>query len=161
MTVRVPPKGTRGIPFPRLPGFLARRVSRMQLGGFRKRGGGRTRGGLPALVLHTVGARSGEPRTAMLGYVEDGPGAWFVVASLAGSARNPGWLYNLANEPRAEVELADGTRRPVVARTLEDAELEAAWRRFETEGREYVEYLSKTDRQLPVVRLETMERDAA
>ena len=153
MTVRVPPPGTRGTRFPKFPAVMARAFSRFQLRSFRRSGGGRTQGGIPALILHTVGARSGEPRSAMLGFVEDGPGAWLVIASLAGSARNPAWLHNLAKRPAAEVELSDGRRVPVRAETLHGAGLDAAWKRFETEAPEYVAYLSKTDRAMPVVRL--------
>jgi deazaflavin-dependent oxidoreductase (nitroreductase family) len=120
---------------------------------FRRRRGGRTQGGVPALILHTVGARSGEPRTAMLGYVEDGPGRWLVVASLAGAARNPAWLHNLAAKPRAMVELANGHRIDVEAATLQGPELHEAWRTLDTEAPEYVKYLSQTDREIPVIRL--------
>lgn len=153
MSVKVPPKGTRGIPFPRLPGWLARFMSRVQRGQFRRQHGGHTQGGLHALLLETVGARSGQPRSAMLGYVEDGPGAWLVVASLAGAARHPAWLYNLAKNPEATIEFGDGRRVGVRAETLEGAELEAAWARLSAEAPEYPKYLSKTDRQIPIVRL--------
>jgi deazaflavin-dependent oxidoreductase (nitroreductase family) len=132
-------------------------MSRMQLAGFRRSGGGRTQSGIPGLVLHTVGAKSGEPRTALLGYLEDGPNAWLVVASLAGAARHPGWLYNLAKQPHATIELGDGRRIEVDAATLEGAALEAGWKRFEVDGPEYVKYLSKTDRALPIVRLAASE----
>ena len=157
MTIRIPERGTRGVPFPKLPSFLARAYSRFQLRGFRRGGGGRTQGGVQALILHTTGARSGEPRTAMLGFIEEGPGAWLVVASLAGAARNPGWLYNLAKQPNAVVELGDGRRVDVVAETLTAEELDAAWRRFEADAPEYVGYLSKTDRAMPIVRLRAAE----
>jgi deazaflavin-dependent oxidoreductase (nitroreductase family) len=151
--VSVPPRGTRGVPFPKLPGWLTKRMSGLQLGAFRRRRGGHTSGGLPAFILETVGARSGEPRHAMVGYLDDGPDAWLVVASLAGAARNPAWLYNLAKRPEAIVELGDGRRIEVTAETLEGEALQAAWRRFETEGPEYARYRSKTDRELPVIRL--------
>jgi deazaflavin-dependent oxidoreductase (nitroreductase family) len=104
-------------------------------------------------MLETVGARSGRLRTAMLGYLEDGPGAWLVVASLAGSRRHPGWLYNLAHDPVATVEFGDGRRIRVEATTLEGDDLERAWNRFATEAPEYVSYKTKTDRSIPILRL--------
>lgn len=149
MTVKVPPKGTRGVPLPRWlmrfgNGFMVRR--------FRGRGA-HTRGGVPAILLETVGAKSGQPRHALLGYIEEGPGAWLVIASLSGAARHPSWLYNLARQPEATIEFEDGRRVPVRAETLEGAQLEDAWNRIATEAPEYVKYRSNTDRVIPVVRL--------
>lgn len=141
------------MPFPKLPGIMARAFSRFQLRSFRRGGGSRTRGGVETLILHTVGARSGEPRSAALGYLQDGPDSWLVVASLAGAARHPGWLYNLAKRSEAEIELADGRRVAVAASTLEGPELEAAWERYRVEAPEYAAYLSRTDKEMPIVRL--------
>ena len=153
MTVKVPPRGTRGIPFPRLPAWLAGFLSRRQLRGFRRRHGGRTQGGVHTLMLETVGAKSGQLRAAMVGYLDDGPGAWLVSASLGGAARNPAWIHNLAHDPDATIESGDGRREPVRARTLDGAELETAWSRFATDAPEYVKYRSRTDREIPIVSL--------
>lgn len=153
MPVSVPPPGSRGSRFPKLPSFIARFFGRHQLRSFRRKGGGHTPGGVPALMLETIGARSGELRHAMLGYLEDGPGAWLVIASLAGSARNPGWLHNLARNPLATVELGDGRPRRVEATTLEGPERDAVLERIAVEAPEYAKYLHVTDREMPVVRL--------
>ncbi len=152
MSVSVPPAGTRGSRFPKLPGFLARFFSRMQTSMYRRRRGGRTQGGVPALLLETTGARTGELRRAVVGYLEDGPDAWLIIASLAGTARNPAWLHNLAKTPAGTVELGDGRRVPVAARTLDGAERDAAWGRFEVEAPEYAKYLDVTDK-MAIVRL--------
>ena len=80
-------------------------------------------------------------------------GAWLVVASLAGSARNPGWLHNLAKSPRGTIELPDGRRLPVVATTLTGDALDEAWRKVAREAPEYAKYLSVTDRQMAIVLL--------
>jgi deazaflavin-dependent oxidoreductase (nitroreductase family) len=139
---------------------MARFFSRMQLSQFRRNKGGRTQGGVPTLILETVGARSGETRHAMLGYVEEGPGSRLVIASLAGSARNPSWLYNLARRPRATIELADGRRLRVAATSLSGAELDAAWNRVAAEAPEYANYLGVTDRAMPIIRLRDLAEDA-
>src|SRR5437867_3227596 len=153
MSVDVPPRGTRGVPFPRLPGWLASLASRMQLRQFRRRRGGRTQGGLHTFVLETIGARSGQPRTALLGYIEESDSTWLVIASLAGAARHPAWLYNLARHPEATIEFADERRVPVRAETLAGVDLESAWARIAIEAPEYDKYRSKTDRETPVLRL--------
>jgi len=141
------------VPFPKFPSPLARLFSRLQARGFRRSRGGHTQGGVDAILLHTVGARSGEPRTALLGYITEMPDSWLVIASLAGAARNPGWLHNLAHDPQATIEFGDGRRVEVRAETLEGADLEAAWTRIAREAPEYKKYESKTDRPIPVIRL--------
>ena len=161
MSVTVPKPGTHGSRFPKLPGWLTRFFSGLQLRMFRRSHGGRTQGGIPALILETIGARSGEVRHAMLGYLEAGAGEWLVVASLAGTARNPAWLHNLARRPTATIELGDGRRVPVEATTLSGPELDAAWGRIAADAPEYAKYRTVTDRSIPVVRLREVPRDAS
>jgi deazaflavin-dependent oxidoreductase (nitroreductase family) len=127
-------------------------MSRLQLRRYRGRGG-YTRGGVQALVLETTGARTGEPRTAMLGYLEESDDSWLVMASLAGASRHPAWLHNLASQPEATIEFGDGRRLPVRAETLAGPELETAWQRIAVDAPEYARYRTKTDREIPVVRL--------
>ena len=153
MTVTVPPRGTHGVPFPKFPSPLARLFSRLQARGFRRSRGGHTQGGVEAILLHTVGARSGEPPTALLGYITESPDSWLIIASLGGAARNPAWLYNLAHNPRATIEFGDGRRVEVTAETLEGSDLAAAWTLIGRDAPEYAKYESKTDRPIPVLRL--------
>lgn len=160
MSVTVPPPGTRGSRFPKFPGVLARFFSRLQYRMFRRGKGGSTPGGAPTLVLETIGAKSGEKRYAVLGYVDEGPGEWLVMASLAGSARNPSWLYNLARNPEATVELGDGRRVRVSATSLAGPELDAGWKKFSVAAPEYAKYLTVTDRAMPIIRLRELEADA-
>jgi deazaflavin-dependent oxidoreductase (nitroreductase family) len=118
-----------------------------------RRDSARTRGGVDTLLLETVGAHSGEPRQAVLGYLSEGDDAWLVIAALAGAARHPAWLHNLAAEPEAVVQFADGHRVDVHADTLEGDDLAAAWERIAREAPEFVGYRTTTDREIPVVRL--------
>jgi deazaflavin-dependent oxidoreductase (nitroreductase family) len=149
MTVKVPSKGTRGVPFPH---FLMAFGNRMTIRRFR-RSGARTAGGVSSLLLETRGAKSGKPRVALLGYIDEGGGSWLVVASAAGASWHPAWLYNLAHQPEATIEFDDGRRIPVRAETLDGAQLDDAWARIAKDAPEYVAYRSKTDRDIPVVRL--------
>jgi deazaflavin-dependent oxidoreductase (nitroreductase family) len=120
---------------------------------FRRRGGARTQGGLPAFLLETRGAKSGQVREAVLGYIEEAPDSWLVIASAVGAARHPAWLHNLARQPDATVEFGDGRRVEVRAETLAGHELSRAWERIAVDAPEYLRYRSKTDREIPVVRL--------
>ena len=59
---------------------------------------------VPALLLTTVGRRSGLPRTNGLTYCRD-RGDIIVVASNGGSDRPPAWLLNLQADPEVTVRL--------------------------------------------------------
>jgi deazaflavin-dependent oxidoreductase (nitroreductase family) len=54
--------------------------------------------GAPLLVLHTVGARSGEPRTNIMMYLEDGH-RYRVFASKAGADTSPAWYFKMRANP--------------------------------------------------------------
>ena len=41
--------------------------------------------GAPILVLNTIGARTGQPRTATLGYFPESNDAWIIVGSAGGA----------------------------------------------------------------------------
>jgi deazaflavin-dependent oxidoreductase (nitroreductase family) len=104
-------------------------------------------------MLESMGAKTGQLRQSILGFLPDGDDAWLVIASLAGTARNPAWLHNLSAQPEATIQLGDGRRIGVHAETLEGAELAAAWQRLEREAPEYPKYRTKTDREVATVRL--------
>ena len=59
---------------------------------------------VPALLLTTVGRKSGLPRTNGLTYCRD-RGDIIVVASNGGSDRPPAWLLNLKDQPEVTVRL--------------------------------------------------------
>jgi deazaflavin-dependent oxidoreductase (nitroreductase family) len=60
--------------------------------------------GRGVLILTTTGARSGEPRSVVLGYGRHG--GWLVaIASDNGAPKAPAWYYNLLAHPTATIEL--------------------------------------------------------
>ena len=152
MGVQIPPSGTRGTFFPRLPGRLAQRLNRMMANRYRRKGGTSVRG-VPGVILETTGAKSGLPRQAVVGHVVDGPDAWLVIAAAGGAAQHPQWLFNLAKNPEATLEFGDGRRVPVRAETPAGADLDLAWDKIGKAAPIYVGYRTKTDRDIPVVRL--------
>ncbi len=82
-----------------------------------------------ALRLTTRGRRSGEPRSVILGYYEDGPN--LVSMAMNGwGAPEPAWWLNLQADPQAVVELAGGIRREVLGRPAMGAERERLWQRW-------------------------------
>ena len=117
--------------------------------------GGRIGGklhGMPVLLLHTMGRRSGEPRTNALTYFPKGT-SYVVIASFLGEPRNPAWLLNLRTRADADV-LVGGTRVPVRAREAAGAEREQLWSEVIAKAPDYAEYQSRTERKIPIVVLD-------
>ena len=81
--------------------------------------------GIPLLLLHHVGAKSGLERVNPLMYVAV-DGGYAVFASKGGSDANPGWYHNLQAEPAASIELGTETRS-VRAREAEGDEYDRLW----------------------------------
>jgi F420H(2)-dependent quinone reductase len=104
--------------------------------------------GKPIILLITVGAKTGKLRKTPLMRVEH-DGEYAVVASLGGAPKNPVWYYNIAKNPR--VELQDGsTTLDYDAREVFDDEKATWWERAVEAWPDYADYQKKTDRQIPV-----------
>lgn len=82
--------------------------------------------GLPVVVLTTVGARRGLPRSAPLVGLRVGPDACAVIASNFGQRHHPAWSHNLRAHPDATLTVA-GRGRPVRATVAEGTRREAIW----------------------------------
>jgi len=105
-----------------------------------------------ALRLTTTGRRSGEPRSVILGYYEDG--ANLVSMAMNGwGAAEPAWWLNLQANPSATVQIGR-LRIPVRAREAEGAERETLWDRVVAIAPDYDEYRRRTRRRIPVVVLD-------
>ena len=105
--------------------------------------------GAPVMLLTTTGRKSGKPRTAPLIYLEDGDDI-VVVASRAGTNRDPAWYRNLEANPDVEVEIGTG-RRAMRARCVSDEERAELWPRLTQMYRDYDDYQARTSRNIPVV----------
>lgn len=145
------PNGTRGARQPRA-GRLMRWFNGWNMKRIRHKGGKVM--GMDALVLTTVGRKSGAERSTPVAYLPDGSDAWLVVASANGAANNPAWYYNIAAHPdQVRVELA-GRKVTVDAEQLHGQPREDAWRRIKKALPRFAKYEEKTDRELPVIRLQ-------
>src|SRR6478752_9329095 len=85
---------------------------------------------VPSLVLHTVGAKSGEPRDAPLMYTPDGAGRAIVAGTNFAGERHPAWTSNLLAHPDAAITVR-GRRMLVHAAFVPDEERDAVWARIE------------------------------
>ena len=121
-----------------------------------RRSGGRIGGtmqGAPVILVHHVGAKSGQHRVAPLIHLADGD-RHVIVASKGGTDRHPGWFHNLVANPDTEIEV--GRRRlPVRARVVDDAERAELWPRLVALYPPYAAYQRQaTDRTIPVISLD-------
>lgn len=110
--------------------------------------------GQPILLLHTRGARSGQPRTSPLLYTPHGEG-FLVVASKAGAAGHPAWYHNIRAHPDAVAVEVGGRQIPVRPRVVEGAERAELWRLANDNYDGYETYQTRAGRRvIPVVLLE-------
>jgi deazaflavin-dependent oxidoreductase (nitroreductase family) len=84
------------------------------------------------LRLTTVGRKSGQERSAILGYFEDGEDLVTLAMNGWGEAE-PAWWLNLQARPDARVELKDGTRA-VRGRAATGEERDRLWARWSEFG---------------------------
>ena len=106
-----------------------------------------------ALRLTTTGRRSGEPRSVILGYYEDGPNLVSMAMNGWGAAE-PAWWLNLQADPHAVVDLAGGTRCEVLGRSAVGGEREQLWQRWRDLDENLDSYAARRPRETAVVVLE-------
>src|SRR5439155_24358406 len=109
--------------------------------------------GVPILLLHHRGARTGTERVNPLAYQPLEDGAMAVFGSKGGAPTNPDWFHNLVANPRARVEVGTETF-DVVARVAEGEERERIWAKQKADVPGFAGYETATPRQIPVVILE-------
>ncbi|MGX1702847.1 nitroreductase family deazaflavin-dependent oxidoreductase [Microbacterium sp. NPDC055357] len=112
---------------------------------------------VPSLVLHTTGARSGEPREAALMYTPDGEGRAIVAGTNFAGGRHPAWTTNLLAHPDAAITVR-GRRMPVRAAPIPDHEKDAAWARIEAQWPGYRSYERSSGRVVRLFRLQPVRR---
>lgn len=109
-------------------------------------------GGYGLARLTTTGRKSGEPRSVMIGYLEDGDD--LVTMAMNGwGAPEPAWWLNLQAEPHATVETPDGTIE-VTGRAAEGEERERLWQRWRDTDKGLDGYATRRPTETAVVVLE-------
>lgn len=82
-----------------------------------------------ALRLTTTGRKSGQERSVIVGYFEDGPN--LVTLAMNGwEEGHPAWWLNLEAHPDAVIRLAGGQSRRVRARPAAGEDRERLWQRW-------------------------------
>jgi deazaflavin-dependent oxidoreductase (nitroreductase family) len=113
--------------------------------------------GIPVLLLHHVGAKSGKSRVNPLAYLNDG-GRYVVIASNGGAPTSPGWYHNLRAHPSVTIEVGTETIDVVASETTG----EQRERLFRTQaerselGQRLFEYEQDIERLIPVIVLDVV-----
>lgn len=108
--------------------------------------------GAPLLLLHTVGAKSGQERVNPMMYLAV-PEGFAVFASKAGADTNPDWYHNLVANPHVRAEVG-GQTVELTARVAGGDERERVWTAQKAAAPGFADYEKQTTRQIPVVILE-------
>lgn len=109
---------------------------------------------MPVLRLTTIGRKSGQPRSVMLtSPVQEGT-TLIVVASRGGDDNHPAWFLNLRDNPQVEVAYQGKPARPMRARVADEQERGRLWPLVVADHKNYADYQTKTEREIPLVLLE-------
>jgi len=112
--------------------------------------------GWGALRLTTVGRTSGQDRSVIIGYLDDGPD--LVALAMNGwDEGHPSWWLNLEANPDAVVRLSGQQPRPVRARAAAGPERERLWRLWAAVDPKLDQYAARRPTETPVVVLEPRE----
>ncbi|KPN55779.1 nitroreductase family deazaflavin-dependent oxidoreductase [Mycobacterium intracellulare] len=103
------------------------------------------------LLLHTTGAKSGQPRVSPLAYF-DIDGKLIVIGSFAGAPVSPAWVHNLRANPSARVEVGTDAF-DVTARELPTDERDDLFDKVTAAAPGFAEYQAKTSRVIPLFEL--------
>ena len=105
--------------------------------------------GVPVVVLTTIGAKSGKPRSVPLLALIKGERV-VLIASNWGQAHHPGWYYNLKANPEVELSL-DGQTGIYIAQDATDVERQEYWEEAVYMYAGYAEYKKRAvTRKIPM-----------
>lgn len=126
----------------------------------RAHGGAVTAGPLaadPVLVMTSKGARTGEPRRALLTFTRDG--ADYVVAGTDGGApSDPSWVHNVRAYPGVSIE-AEGRTFEATASMVDPIDRGRLWDRHVATLPKFADYPDKAGRVIPMIRLTPVAKD--
>lgn len=108
--------------------------------------------GMPLILVHHVGAKTGKARISPLFSLPVGD-SWAVFGTHGGSPHNPPWYVNLMANPRTVIE-AGVEKIPVEARLAAGAERAAIWAEQIALVPKFAEFEAASGREIPVVLLE-------
>ena len=113
--------------------------------------------GVPLLLLHNTGARSGVKRINPLVYAPF-DGKFIVAASKGGAETHPDWFFNLRANPNVELEVGSGAPFTALATLHESGpERTALYSKLEGVFARFTEYQKNAERTIPIIVFERAE----
>jgi deazaflavin-dependent oxidoreductase (nitroreductase family) len=109
--------------------------------------------GRQLLLLHTVGAKTGEPRIAPLAFSRDGD-RYVVMGSKRGEPTNPAWFANILANPDVTVEADGDTFKAHAHVEAEGPERDRLWAAHKAVHPGFADYETMTTRVIPAVSFE-------
>jgi len=101
------------------------------------------------LLLHTTGAKSGEPRLNPVAYLADGD-RYVIIASKGGAPTHPAWYHNIVAYPELTIEVGS-EKFQAHAEVVREPERTELYGKVATEYPGFAEYEKKTTRVIPVI----------
>jgi deazaflavin-dependent oxidoreductase (nitroreductase family) len=157
MSIRIPPRGTRGAWMPSgrflrvvSKPFFNREIARLEDPAATQQ---KLFMGFPVGVVTTVGSKTGHEHKHVLGVFPYGDNAWLLIASNGGAQAHPHWFINIAKNPDKVWLTVAGKCFRVKVESLEGKERDDAYAAVAAVGKSYRGYPSKTDRVIPVLRV--------
>jgi deazaflavin-dependent oxidoreductase (nitroreductase family) len=112
--------------------------------------------GWGALRLTTTGRKSGQERSVIVGYLEDGPN--LVLLAMNGwDEGHPAWWLNLEADPDAVVRLPDQDPRRVHAIKAEGGDRDRLWQRWAAVNPQLDGFAGRRSTETPVIVLEAVQ----
>jgi deazaflavin-dependent oxidoreductase (nitroreductase family) len=116
--------------------------------------------GRQVLLLTTKGKKTGSERTTPLVWTKDGDDL-VIVASKGGAPTSPDWFFNLKANPTVTVELGRDKFEARAKVATPESERERLYGAHAQVHPGFHDYVKKTTRKIPVVRLERIASGAS
>lgn len=108
--------------------------------------------GHPLMVMTSKGAKTGEPRRAILTYSRDG-GDYIVAGTAGGSPTTPAWVHNLEADPHAGIEVGNESFDATATVIKDGPERDRLWAQHVATLPWFAPYPEQSGRVIPVIRL--------
>jgi deazaflavin-dependent oxidoreductase (nitroreductase family) len=112
--------------------------------------------GSPLLILHSTGAKSGQPRvTPLMCWPQDG--RYFIIASDRGRGSSPAWFHNVIADPRVQIEIGSDEGVLTVdvnASVMPEPDRSTFYAEHAARYPGFAEHQARTDRVIPVIALD-------
>jgi deazaflavin-dependent oxidoreductase (nitroreductase family) len=109
--------------------------------------------GKPHLIMTSTGARTGEPREAILSFVRDGE-KYVVAGTKGGSPTDPAWVRNVTANPIVKIEAERRTFQARATIVDDEAIYRRLWDALVESRPDFAAYPEKAGRKIPIITLE-------